>query len=140
MTRTFLLILLVVALFVPLFQKYVGLPVEDYKLNGYNESSNYSAFSWKDFFEGTYQEKTSTYLQENVGYKGYLIALKNQIDYSVFDKLNYGIENGDDGQLFYWNHIDTHCGHLTLSNDSLQKKIEECKTFIDSRSSGKIRF
>jgi hypothetical protein len=110
-------------------------PTADYELNGYAESASRPDFSWKDFFEGTYQDNLSTYLLENVGYKGYLIALKNQIDYSLFDKLNYGIEKGDDGQLFYWNHIDTHCGHLTLSEDSLKKKVEACvrlKLLLDS--------
>lgn len=135
MARSFFLILIITTFFIPVAQKYIGIPTKDYQLDGYDESSHQPTFSWKDFLEGSFQENITTYLQENVGYKGYLIALKNQIDYSLFNKLNYGIEKGDGGQLFYWNHIDTHCGHLSLSDDSLQRKINECvtlKTTLDS--------
>ncbi|HLP50683.1 MAG TPA: hypothetical protein VK154_07335 [Chitinophagales bacterium] len=134
MAKTTLIALILLVFAIPVIQKYSHLP-SDYKLDGYTEPVAKPQFSFGAFFSGAFQEQLDAYLQENVGFKGYLIALKNQIDYSLFNKLNYTIEVGDDGQLFYWNHIDTRCGHLTLTEDSLQKKAEEAtrlKALLDS--------
>lgn len=127
------LILLLLAL--PLLYKYVLPYPADYKLEGYTEPTGKPAFSARAFLSGDFQEQADKYLQDNVGFKGYLIALKNQLDYSLFNKLNYTIELGDEGQLFYWNHIDTRCGHLTISTDSFARKAAECaalQSLLDS--------
>jgi hypothetical protein len=134
MRRVFTIILILV-FSLPLIQRQWSSVIPDYSLNGYNAPTPKPIFSFHDLLEGKYQDDLTAYLQDNVGFKGYLIALKNQIDYSLFQTLHYTIELGRDGQLFYWNHIDAHCGHLTLSDDSLSRKMMECKKlqeFLDS--------
>src|ERR1043165_4323662 len=126
MIKNILVVLLLLFLLLPALQKITGLTT-DYKLEGVNENTSKPQLTAKGFFEADFQE--------HVGYKGCLIALKNQLDHSLFHKLNYTIEEGDDGQLFYWNHIDTHCGHVTLSDDSVARKLNECvalKSLLDS--------
>lgn len=135
MGKSIITTLIVLLLVWPLLYKYVLPYPTDYKLEGYTEPAARPQLSARAFLHGDFQEQADKYLQDNVGFKGYLIALKNQVDYSLFNKLNYTIELGDDGQFFYWNHIDTRCGHLTLTEDSFARKANECaalQTMLDS--------
>ena len=135
MTRTTCTIIVLIVLFIPLAKRYGVIPGADYKLNGAAEAATKPTFSFHGFSDGDFQEKTTAYLQDNVGYKGFLIALKNQIDYSLFNNLHYGVELGENGQLYSWEHVVNHCGQLTISDDSLHSKIRECvdlKRILDS--------
>jgi len=120
-------ILFLSLMFIPLLPAITGVKICDYVLNGYNENVTKPEFSLRNFLSAKYQEQEDVYLQQSIPFKGFLIGLKNQLDYSLFRLLHYTIEQGPDGELFYWNHIDTHCGHLSISDDSLQIKIKECR-------------
>lgn len=135
MIRKVCVITFLFLLFIPILLKLSGFEKYDYALSGYNDNVAKPGFSWRSFLSSQYQDEADIYLQQNIPFKGYLIALKNQLDYSAFDILHYTIEQGSEGQLFFWNHVNTHCGHLSISNDSLQTKIKEClyiKSVFDS--------
>ena len=135
MIRKFYVLLFLLLLLIPLLQKLIGIKNCDYKLSGYSEAIPKPYFKWHDFFAATYQEHADTYLQQNVAFKGFFITLKNQIDYSLFNTLHYSIKKGEDDELFLQNHIDAHCGQLSISEDSLHRKLNECvelKTILDS--------
>ena len=135
MVRKVCVILFICLLLVPLLQKITGVKLPNYVLSGYDETVTKPKLSLQDFLSAKYQDGEDVYLQQNVPSKGFFVALKNQMDYSLFNVLHYTIEQGDEGQLFLWNHINTHCGSLSISDDSLQRKIGECcylKAFLDS--------
>jgi hypothetical protein len=132
--KTYVLLFLFILL-VPLLVKLTGAKNYDYVLNGSYIDVARPAFSSRTFLSANYQEQEDIYLQQSVAFKGFLIALNNQADYSLFGTLHYTIEMGGSGQLFLWNHVDNHCGDLSISEDSLRRKITECqylKSMLDS--------
>ena len=134
--RAVYLILSLVVMFVAMLQRdrKKQLP-EDYDLNGYFRSTPLAKLSSNHFFEGIYQDSIADFLLDNVGYRGYLIALKDQIDFSLFKTAHYNVVLGSDKQLFLGNHIETHCGEIKMPPDSLERKTAQCialKAILDS--------
>ncbi len=125
--RRICIIVLLCTMFIPMLQKLLPVFPQDYALAGYADQAGKPVFSLKSFLSGDFQDQFTDYMQDNVGYRGYLIAIKNQVDYALFHILHYTIEEGKEGQLFYWNHIDTHCGHLMLDSNTLFQKMQEYK-------------
>ncbi|HRZ21889.1 MAG TPA: hypothetical protein P5184_09485, partial [Bacteroidales bacterium] len=77
-------IVIVVVLFLPLFQKIV--PVVGVKsLEGSYVLPEEPAFSFHDFFHGTFQDQYIPYFEQHIGFRPALVRLNNQIAFSVFD-------------------------------------------------------
>lgn len=62
--------------------------IQSGQLHGYYVLTPDTAFSIKGWLSGRFQQKKEKYLNDNTGFRPDLIRLKNQIEYSLFDKLN----------------------------------------------------
>ena len=134
--RAVYLILSLIVMFIAMLQKdrKKQLP-KDYHLNGYFTITPPARFSLSRFFEGIYQDSITNFLQDNVGYNGYLIALKDQVDWSVFHQTNFDVCAGQDNTLFLNGQTKTHCGRQQMPPNELADKIAQCvalKALLDS--------
>lgn len=80
-------------------------------LKGYRPPVNEVPLSGKNWLSGDYQRGVQDYLQEEVGLQSFLVRLHNQMDYSLFSKLNsQKVVEGKDDVLFESSHIDSYLG------------------------------
>lgn len=75
-------------------------------------------FSWKSWWNGSYQEQKEKYVTGNFGFHEDFVRAVNQLDFFLYKKINAGgIVMGSDHQLFYSNYIEEYCG-LDYMGDS----------------------
>lgn len=76
------------------------------------------------WFAGDFQQKYEQYLNDTIGFHQDFIRLRNQIDYSLFDKCHsYDIEVGKNGYLVATWHIDAHLGKLRARESRIDSLV-----------------
>ncbi|RZL03528.1 MAG: hypothetical protein EOO62_21480 [Hymenobacter sp.] len=55
-------------------------------LNGVYEVAPRAEFSWASLINGTFQPALESYLEDRIGFRSWLIRLRNQLGYSVFNE------------------------------------------------------
>lgn len=101
-----LFIVLVVILFLPLYQQLYPF-VELKPLNGEYKKTIKPSLSSKGWFSGEYQTHFDKYYNDTIGFRPFFVRTYNQIYYSIFSTSgNKGIVSGKDGYLYEYNYID----------------------------------
>lgn len=89
-------------------------------------------FSYKDWFEGSFQPKYEEYLNDTIGLRNFFIRTRNQVDYTLFNTLHtYDIVIDKKGHLNATTHYDFHLGKPTLNTTSIDSnciKLQKIKT------------
>lgn len=81
-------------------------------------------FSDSAWFTGDFQKGFEEYLNDTIGFHQDLIRLRNQVDYSFFDKCHsYDIEVGKNGYLVATWHIDAHLGKLRTRESRIDSLV-----------------
>lgn len=75
------------------------------------------------FFNGSYQNDADIYIKDNAAFRGDLVRLRNQIDYSLFGNINTILTLGKDNYIFDPNYIWAREGKDLLT-DSVLKRHE----------------
>lgn len=82
----------------------------------------------KDESIGDYFESVSEYRNQNFGLRPLYVRLRNQIDYSIFNKPNAkSVVIGKEGYLFEKRYIDAYYGRDFIGEDSIKHKVEKLK-------------
>lgn len=125
-------IVIVVALFLPLFQKV--LPVVRVKpLEGSYVFVEEPVFSFHDFFNGTFQDQYNTYFEQHIGFRPALVRINNQIAFSCFNMaLAQDVILGKKGFLFEVFYIKAYLGRDFTGTEKWDRYTEKLKAISDS--------
>jgi len=108
--RHIIFILLVLALCLPVIQQNTDF-VRIRPLKGAGNPPAYPAFSLKSWSDGTFQEGTDMAIEQRIGFRPFLIRLKNQLEYSLFRKANArGVVVGKKRYLYEEDYLRAHRG------------------------------
>ncbi len=127
--RTFFIIMgLLIALV--LVQTHLR-PFGDMFLSGAEGKKPIAAFTPSAFFNGTFQDTVEAWLKQHVGFRGFLIKLDNQINYSLFNEFSRNHPRrlilGKKLQLFEEPYIDLYNRVSVADHDALEKKVASLK-------------
>jgi hypothetical protein len=108
--RHVLLFLIIAVMLLPLVQQRI-LHLSMRPLVGVQDTLSDPKFTFSKFFDLSYQEQKSSFLDEKAGFRPFLIRLKNQVDYSVFNYTQSGgVVIGEERCLFLKSYINNYCG------------------------------
>lgn len=124
--------LLAVILFLPMLQHLFHF-IDSGKLNGAMETHPHSKLTLKGWFDGSYQQKQNTYINDSVGFRPDLVRLSNQLDYSLFKVLHAGdVYVGDHNQLFSKGYVDAWYGRDYMGADTLRRQLIKLRKIQDT--------
>jgi hypothetical protein len=138
--KTAIFILLLMVLLAPLIQQATGLfKVKD--LKGQTDLAAYPKFSVKTWFTDEFQVQFNQATEDNVGFRPALIRLKNQIEYSLFQKANAsGVVKGKNGYMFEGDYIRSYTGRDYLGDYFWNQKFKRLNLVNDTLSKLGVRF
>src|SRR2546430_75018 len=94
------LIVFFVILFLPYLQHRFPV-INSGELAGYYSNRQDADFTFSGWFSGAYQSRVNDFYNDQIGFRPDLLRLNAQIDYSLFQKLDYGGTTlGNDNYLY----------------------------------------
>jgi len=111
-----LIIIIAFALFVPMTQMNLNL-FGVQTLEGGISIAEKPEFKRENYWNLTWQEDFSKYVNDNFGFRTWYVRLINQIRYSFFNHTKApGVVIGKNGELFIESYIDDYIGKITLED------------------------
>jgi acetyltransferase AlgX (SGNH hydrolase-like protein) len=127
-----ILIFLFLTIFLPFIQQYFPF-VASGSLYGFSSNASNTDLSWDTWVAGNYQEKKSKYLNDEAGFRPDLVRLNNQLDYSLFGKLNAnGVVEGTNHSFYMSRYIDCYFGRDYVGYDRILEKMRKIKAISDT--------
>ena len=127
-TKSILFGVLIAFLFLPIAQKIKRIPIDP--LKGYFSLPDKPVFSWKGWFEGTWQEEYSKYCETHIGFRPIFIRLKNQVEFMAFRNTGSNVVIGKDNWLYEMPYIHARKGGDFLGSDSLDQILNQMQEVI----------
>ena len=128
--RTIKIILFISFVFVlvlPIFQAKVQVFDEE-PLHGAVHIASKPEFSSTYLFSGDYQSGIEKYINDNIGFRPFLVRLHNQLQFSLFKQASAkGVVTGINNYLFEQAYIDAYHGQYFSGRNALIPKIEMLK-------------
>ena len=119
-------------LFLPMIQQSVGL-FEVKPLDGYFENIERPRLTFDNWFEGNFQMKQQTYLDENLGFRSLFVRIYNQLYYSLFHQSgSNGVVVGKGNYLFEKGYINAHFGRDFIGEEGINEKVRKLKVISDT--------
>jgi hypothetical protein len=127
-----MLVFIFIVLLLPLAQQELRIfPVA--ASYGSHQQQLYREFYWPGWWDGTFWETRNTYLNDAVGFRGELIEINNQIDYSLFNKYkSQSLVIGENHCLFWKEFIFPYCGIGLVSKSIINEKLRKLKAIQDT--------
>ncbi len=105
-------------------------------LAGYFEIVQNPDFRKRAWLDGKFQEEKEKYLNQNHGFKSFLVRLYNQIDFWLYNKIHAEkVVCGKDGIFYEEAYIKAHLGMDFFGEDSIRKTVEKLKIVQDALAS-----
>ena len=115
-------------LFLPLIQNTIHFKKWIKPLKGAYVQVKDTSFNWKDWFTEDYQQQKNKYLNQNFGLRNYCVFLNNQLDFSLFKKVNTDhVVVGKSNVLFEDSYINAYNGVNFSGEEKLKSHIEKLK-------------
>ncbi|NOR86933.1 MAG: hypothetical protein GQ527_04940 [Bacteroidales bacterium] len=123
-----LLWLIVGMLILPLLQYYTSV-VFVKPLHGSYIKHQEPEFSIKGWFNNDFQKKFDSYYNQNFGFRSELVRLHNQLEYSLYNKVNANdVVVGKDNYLYEKHYIISYQGGDFIGRDSIYSRVEKIQT------------
>jgi len=130
--KSILFILLLLLLMLPAIQQGTGL-IREHKLNGQGSLTEYPRFSMKQWFNTEFQSQTNKAIEERVGFRSFLIRLKNQFEFAILNKANAsGVVSGKDRYIFESDYIRSYTGRDYLGDYYWEQKFNRLAKVTDT--------
>ena len=108
--RHILFLIILLGMLLPGIQNNI-LKIKMKPLIGIKDTLTKPVFTTKTFRNMTFQERMGTWYTQQLGFRPWLIRLRNQVDYSLFNYTNSeGVVIGKEGDLFLGSYINNYCG------------------------------
>lgn len=105
----------------------------EYPLAGAITLSEKPVFSFKSWFDDSFQNQYQKYVNEHFGFRNYFVRLNNQIAFSFFNKAKAnGVIIGKENYLYEENYIKAYYGLDSISNDSIATRLTKLKFVQDT--------
>lgn len=132
--KTAIFMLLMLLLLIPVIQQKTGL-LSVKNLRGQSDPAVYPKFSLKTWFTDEFQVQFNQATEENVGFRPLLIRMKNQLEYSIYNKANAsGVVSGKHRYLFESDYIRSYTGRDYLGEYYWEQKFNRMKLVRDTLS------
>ncbi len=107
--------------------------IDSGKLYGYFNNAPDINFSFDKWFDGSYQNAKTNYLNDHVGFRPDLLRINGQIHFSLFNKPDCGgIVMDKDNSLYYDNYIDALVGKDFAGYPKAREKLSKLKALQDT--------
>ena len=107
--------------------------IDEKPLNGAVESMERPEFSMNNWFEGTYQDKRTTYLNQHVGFRNGMVRTYNQWHFSLFHQPRAnGVVIGKDNYLYEENYIRAYYGEDFRGNEEIEQQLRKLEKVNDT--------
>ena len=124
--KTVLLILMALLLAIPIIQFKYDFFIPSEKLNGSFKKKSKPDFSYKSWFNGSFQQSFDKYFNQDFGFRNNLVRLHNQLNYSLFNKANtQGVIVGKNNYLFEKLYIDSYTGANFIGQNAIDKNVQQ---------------
>lgn len=98
-------------------------------LHGDFVAAESAEFNFKDWFDGEYQTKTNGFLNENFGFRNFLLRIHNQLNFSLFKTTTAKeVVIGKQNYLYVQGYINAYHGTDFLGDGSISDTIAKLKT------------
>ena len=129
-----LIIIIAFALFVPMTQMNLNL-FGVQTLEGGISIAEKPEFKRENYWNLTWQEDFSKYVNDNFGFRTWYVRLINQIRYSFFNHTKApGVVIGKNGELFIESYIDDYIGKNYIGRSKIDETVSKIKRLQDSLS------
>lgn len=130
-----LIIILALALFAPVIQFQFQI-FDLTPLDGGITIAPKPEFKQEDYWSLKWQEDCNKYLNDNFGFRPWLVRLNNQVLFSLFNATKApGVVIGKDGELFIESYIDDHIGRNFVGGSKIKETAIKIKALQDSLKS-----
>jgi hypothetical protein len=103
----------------PLVQQLHPIISKEKPLDGYFEASKDTLLKRDTWFSRVYQERKENYLNENFGFRAFLVRLNNQVNFSLFDEIKVQrIIKGKRNYLFTSDFLQSYSGRSFVGNEA----------------------
>jgi len=110
-------------------------------LNDVYDTTKLPVYSKDIYFNGQYQPGLEKYLEEKMGFRGILIRMRNQLDYSLFGyTANPDIIIGKGGMLFMGANIRNYSGCYLVDENQVKNNIKRLKLIQDDLEKHNVGF
>ncbi|NBG66908.1 alginate O-acetyltransferase AlgX-related protein [Acidiluteibacter ferrifornacis] len=101
-------------------------------LNGYYTYTAKPELTVDSWMSGDYQEKRQRYVEENIGFRNYLIRLYNQFAFTFFHVARAnGVTIGKEDYLYEEQYIRSYLGTDFIGEDRIIEKVDKLKMIKD---------
>jgi hypothetical protein len=125
LAKKYLYIGVLIALLAPALQPILNLP------HGYLEGVTYAfkrdTFTVTGWFDGSWQENTTAYVEENLGFRSFFVRCKNQIEFQFFNNTISWILVGKDQYVYDKKHVEEYLGWHKIPFNKAREKIRKLK-------------
>jgi hypothetical protein len=126
--KRLLLVLLLALVLTPALQAKFSF-FQEKPLGGAYTYAPKATFTWAGLRNSTYQDNLQRYLEDRLGFRTFLIRLRNQLAFSLFHVVNSpGIEVGRNGVLFETYQIQSYAGLDRLAEDAVRAQVRRFRT------------
>lgn len=102
-------------------------------LNGSFKKVERPDFSWANWFRDDYQKKMDDRTNSHFFIRSVLIKIRNQIDYTLFDKVNSNnVVKGRDNMLYQQRYIESYLGMNFIGEDKIDSRLDKIKSLQDT--------
>lgn len=92
-----------------------------------------TAATWETWMNGTFQKDYAHYYNHNFGFRGELVRVHNQLEYSLFKKSNAKlVVVGQEGYLYEENYIKAYLGMDFIGDSMINVKAQQLKKVRDT--------
>ncbi len=86
------------------------------------------SFSWPSWWDGSYSGLRTEWINENFGFRNYLVCFTNQIKFSIFKKSNTNdFIIGKNNYLYQLGYIEQYTGKLYQGRKTLEDSVKKIK-------------
>jgi len=128
---------IILSLFAPIIQQQTKL-IELKPLEGFFEQASNPEFAVDSFFNGSYQTGKEKYIDQNYGFRNFLIRLNNQLDFWFLGKIHSEkVVLGKNGMLYEDHYIVSYLGENFLGEsiiDELTSKIKKLQDYFSQKN------
>lgn len=123
--KQILFILLMLMLLMPTVQQHLNWPKMK-SLKGAISQPKLPQWSWKNLYEGQFQDSLNTYVENHIGYRPDLVRLHNQLQFTLFDTVNaQAVVVGNEGYLYEMNYIKAMYGIDYVGEEKTRADVEK---------------
>lgn len=129
--RLLLALLMLLLVFPAVQAKWPLVPLRP--LSGVTNAVSSPHFTWDDLWHSRFQPALEAYLTERLGFKPWLVRIRNQMAYSLWHKtLTAGVILGKNDNLYQENSIQAYLGYSYQGEAELAKRAQQLRQVQDT--------